>query len=302
MNRILFNLVAAGTYALFLHSAGLDIGLLQQVFSKPSAQSAVAIPIRLNDWILADTVKVPCIVRNLSGITYCRWNQMLYAVSNQPPRLYTITPSGACRREIELTGFEDTEGVAVIGRNRFAILEERRHSLSIVTIDDDTTQVDRSEALHCLPLEIASQKNRGLEGIAFDDRRGRFYVAQEKRPRRIRSVHGWGEGQAPSHIGLERKLVPNRWLMNDISGLHFEDGSGCLLLVSDDSKCMVEMSLEGVLRGYVSLRRGACGLQKDIPKAEGITLDDKGDLYIVSEPNLLYRFTRRLRPAAGEFT
>ena len=73
-------------------------------------------------------------------------------------------------------------------------------------------------------------------------------------------------------------------------------------MVSDDSKCMVEMSLDGVLRGYASLRRGACGLQADIPQAEGITLDGKGDLYIVSEPNLLYRFIRRPRPSTGKFT
>lgn len=302
MNRILFNLVSIGLYAVLLHIAGYDIGLFQQVFSQPAAEDTTSVEIRWNDWVLADAVRIPCIAQNLSGITYSRWNQMLYAVSNQPPRLYTIALSGACRREIELTGFEDTEGIAAIGRNRFVILEERRHRLSIVVIDDDTIQVDRSEALHCLPLEMVSQKNRGLEGIAFDDRVGRFYVAQEKQPRRIRSVYGWGQGQAPQQICVEGNLIPNRWLMQDISGLHFDHFSSCLLMVSDDSKCMVEMSLDGVLRGYASLRRGACGLQADIPQAEGITLDGKGDLYIVSEPNLLYRFIRRPRPSTGKFT
>ncbi|EHG9191320.1 hypothetical protein BSV20_23565, partial [Salmonella enterica subsp. enterica serovar Enteritidis] len=33
-------------------------------------------------------------------------------------------------------------------------------------------------------------------------------------------------------------------------------------------------------------------LRRDIPQAEGIASDDRDTLWIVSEPNLFYRFTR----------
>ncbi|PDQ07840.1 hypothetical protein CJZ73_23850 [Salmonella enterica subsp. enterica serovar Enteritidis] len=45
-------------------------------------------------------------------------------------------------------------------------------------------------------------------------------------------------------------------------------------------------------RKVMSLRRGHCGLRRDIPQAEGIASDDRDTLWIVSEPNLFYRFTR----------
>ncbi|EMK6321008.1 SdiA-regulated domain-containing protein [Salmonella enterica] len=45
-------------------------------------------------------------------------------------------------------------------------------------------------------------------------------------------------------------------------------------------------------RKVMSLRRGHCGLRRDIPQAEGIASDDWDTLWIVSEPNLFYRFTR----------
>ena len=39
-----------------------------------------------------------------------------------------------------------------------------------------------------------------------------------------------------------------------------------------------------------ALRDGFAGLSADIGQPEGITLDERGFLYILSEPNLLFRF------------
>lgn len=191
-----------------------------------------------------------------------------------------LAPNGACLREIALIGFEDTEGIAAVGRNHFAILEERRHRLHTLAIDDHTT-IRWREAVQSLSVAMSSKDNKGLEGVAFDPVQGRVFVAQEKRPRRIRSRPALEGGPG---FRLEKGLVPNRWVMRDLSGLHSDPISRQLLLLSDESKCLMAMRLDGGLRGYASLRKGALGLEADIPQAKGVTLDGSGNLYIVSEP------------------
>jgi uncharacterized protein YjiK len=54
----------------------------------------------------------------------------------------------------------------------------------------------------------------------------------------------------------------------------------------------VEATLGGEEIARLPLKAGTGGLRADVPQPEGIAIDDQGDLYICSEPNLLYIFCK----------
>ena len=54
----------------------------------------------------------------------------------------------------------------------------------------------------------------------------------------------------------------------------------------------VRVALDGRLVSQLELTKSSAGLPADIPQAEGVATDEAGNLYIVSEPNMLYTFTR----------
>ena len=68
--------------------------------------------------------------------------------------------------------------------------------------------------------------------------------------------------------------------------------SGHLLALSDESGLILELDVNGRPLSTMSLSKGRQGLQKTVPQAEGIAMDDDGTLYLVSEPNLFYVFKK----------
>jgi uncharacterized protein YjiK len=63
-------------------------------------------------------------------------------------------------------------------------------------------------------------------------------------------------------------------------------------LLSEQSSNLTELDQQGNFVSILSLRALAGDLKHTLPQAEGMTMDNKGELYIVSEPNLFYRFTQ----------
>jgi len=86
-----------------------------------------------------------------------------------------------------------------------------------------------------------------------------------------------------------------RLFVRDLSSLQFDEQTGHLLALSDESRLVVELDADGQPLSSLSLSAGRHGLERDVPQAEGMAMGPDGTLYLVSEPNLFYVFRKPAR-------
>ena len=231
---------------------------------------------------------------DVSGLTYDPERNTLYTVTNARTQLVELSLDGKVLRSIDLIGFGDTEAVEYVGANTFVIADERQQRLIQVHIDDDTTQLD-AEQWPQLSLGIGLNGNKGFEGLAYDSANKRLFVAKERNPLHIFEIHGFPQlnSRQPLAVHILGDDKRDRQLfVRDLSSLHFDGGSGNLLTLSDESRLVLELDTEGKPLSSLSLLAGNSGLEHSVPQGEGMAMDDDGVIYLVSEPNLFYRFVR----------
>lgn len=241
--------------------------------------------------LAAGPVVIEGVRDNASGLAWSPVTGSLFLVLNGPPIVLELDPDGTPRRRIPLKGFLDTEGIAHVRDDTFVIAEEGRRTLVMVRISPETADLDYAAQTRLL-LDPRTGGNTGLEGAAWDPENRRFFGVKEKRPRKIyECAEPTDEAPAPA---VEHPWDAERddLGMSDLSGVCTNAPTGHLLLLSDESRCIVECTTDGREVSRLSLRRGASGLARDVPQAEGIAMDGEGNIYVCSEPNLFYVFKR----------
>ena len=248
-----------------------------------------------------DAKPVLGVKNNLSGLSYDPDLQLLWAVTNGPNELLALSTDGDIQARYTLDGFEDVEAVTYIGNGQLIIAEERKQNLVIVSIPlsaDGTPQASGllSHAQYpSITLALWNEDNKGIEGLTYDLKNDLLYVIKERDPIQLLGVSGI---QKSLEKGLSvqvqnlSSLLKNNLFATDLSSATFDQNSGHLILLSEESKLLIEMTVAGKVISFRSLARGFAGLEKSIPQAEGVSIDTEGHLYVVSEPNLFYRFTR----------
>lgn len=229
-------------------------------------------------------------VEDASGIAFCPESQTLFVVLNGRTSLVEITPSGSVVRVIALAGFNDTEDVAWVGGRTFAVVEERRRNLVVFDLEPGQKSVDYAQTRKAL-VEPTPFENVGLEGVTYDAASSRYFIVKEKAPRRVYEVKLQPAPAAPA-ITQPWNAEDRANGMDDLSGLCYDVQTGHLLVLSDESACVVECTLDGREVARLSLKKGSAGLGSPIAQPEGIALDGQRRLYIVSEPNLVYIFEK----------
>lgn len=247
----------------------------------------------LNDHVVEkQAIPVLGIDRNLSGLTFSHHTGTLFGITNRPQALVEIDTEGRLLRSIPLSGLRDPEGISHIRDDWFVIGDEADSRLYWIRVSPGDQPIDVSAAIS-VQLPVEPLRNLGFEGLSWDSVHQRLVIVQEKWPQRIWSVTGLGEipeGRV-TRIGAEPWRRP--WLdvvTSDLSSVTVRESTGEWFLLSAASGVVAQYTESGDLVDMFPLWRGRRGLRDSIPQAEGVAFDAEGRLYIVSEPNLFYRF------------
>jgi uncharacterized protein YjiK len=255
-------------------------------------QDKADLSVRLDRYVLqSGPIKIGSIFANASGISSNK--QSLFVVFNRPSKIVEFDLVGNKKRTIRLKGFKDPEGIAHIQNDFFAIVEEKRGAICIFKIKKMDQTIIRDIDAQIITIDLVQSNNKGLEGIAYDQQ-GFFYLAKEKDPIKIFKVPWLKKWSFPEPVSYLIKISRKSMKLDDLSDIFFHEKTGNLLLLSDESKCIVEITINGKEISRLYLKKSITnGLEEDIPQAEGIFMDEKRVLYICSEPNLLYVFKQR---------
>ena len=214
---------------------------------------------------------------------------------NNPEELVALGKDGTFMARYPLSGFSDVEGVTYLGDDLLVLAEERKQSLVIVPVPDRPGELLR-EDYASISLTLGEADNAGFEGVGYDRRGDRLFVVKEHSPRKLYEIQGIKasfNGQMNLNVIDRTAWIADIDMASDLSSVHFDERTGHLVLLSDEAKMLLELDAQGELVSFRSLWSGFAGLNDSVPQAEGVTFDARGDLYLVSEPNLFYSFERK---------
>jgi len=222
-----------------------------------------------------------------SDLAFNPRSKTLFSVMGRHPFLVELDLDGNVLRKIALNGWSNPEGVVVLPDGRIGIVDERRHDLVLVEVGTDTTALQRDDYAS-YDLGESAEGNKGYEAMAWDARHQRLLFGAE-RPARL---YAWGTDASGQPQGQKQALPSDSLDLRNLSALAIDPKTRHLLALSADSNMLLELDEKGEQVSFMTVLGGFNGLKATIPRAEGVAVDDKGNLYMVSEPNLFYRFRK----------
>lgn len=194
-------------------------------------------------------------IKEPSGIAFHEGD--LYVVGDSEPFLYQLSLGGLIKDRYEVA-VKDMEGVVYHPKFKsFVLLSETNRQMVRFSIENGIQEKFDLKGKQ-------SKSNMGLEGICYHSDLKSLFVVNEAHPKRMMQVTN--KGKVKKKFDLK--------FPSDISGITYDKELNVFWIVSDESKALYKVSEKGE------------EIQKfllDIEKAEGIAIDDKRRLYIVSD-------------------
>ncbi|HHT9117551.1 MAG TPA: SdiA-regulated domain-containing protein [Candidatus Hypogeohydataceae bacterium YC38] len=201
----------------------------------------------------------PVAVKEPSGLTYDPLHDTLWTVQDGGGIVYEITKKGEVSGSIDLSS-NDLEGIAYRPDTQtFLLAEERKRE--IVEIDR------KGKVLKTIKVPISYHlwnMNYGIEGVSLDPKSGNIFVVNEKKPKMVMELKE--DGTVLNSFEVKDA--------DDLSDIYYDATTGNLLVLSHESRKVMEFTRKGKLVSSFSI---------EASKAEGITRDASGFLYIICE-------------------
>ncbi|KIK85189.1 DNA-binding protein [Pseudomonas koreensis] len=282
-------LVLAAAYGLAFAMHWDDRGLLwlRERFESQAEQKA---SIWLPDYrVVIDGKLLPGMEKDeASDLSYNPQTKTLFSVMGKNPFLVELTLQGDVLRKMPLVGWSNPEGVTVLENGLMAIVDEREHLLTIVKVDASTRELNIAD-FPKYDLGPSKNQNKAFEAITWDPRNQQLLLGEERPP----ALFTWKSDGSQILKGDKQKLANDELDIRNLSALAIDPRTGHTLVLSADSHLLLELDEKGEQVSFMTLLGGFNGLKSTIPRAEGVTMDDAGTLYMVSEPNLFYRFEKQ---------
>ncbi|KWU51737.1 SdiA-regulated domain-containing protein [Pseudomonas palleroniana] len=222
-----------------------------------------------------------------SDVSYNPQTKTLFSVMGKNAFLVELSLQGDVLRKMPLNGWSNPEGVTVMENGLMAVVDERDHSLTVVKVDAVTTQLNKAD-FTSYDLGPSKDQNKAFEGVTWDKRNQQIVLGEERPP----ALFTW-KSDGNTLTGDKQKLASTELDMRNLSALAIDPRTGHMLVLSADSHLLLELDEKGKQVSFMTLLGGFNGLKHTIPRAEGVTMDEDGTVYIVSEPNLFYRFEKQ---------
>jgi uncharacterized protein YjiK len=223
-----------------------------------------------------------------SDLAYNPQTKTLFSVMGKNPFLAELTLQGDVLRKMPLVGWSNPEGLTVMENGLMAIVDERQHMLSIVKVDANTRELNIAD-FPKYDLGPSKDQNKAFEAITWDSHNQQLLLGEERPP----ALFTWKSDGSQTLKGDKQKLASDELDIRNLSALAIDPRTRHTLVLSADSHLLLELDEKGEQVSFMTLLGGFNGLKNTIPRAEGVTLDEVGTLYMVSEPNLFYRFEKQ---------
>ncbi|MBN6771929.1 SdiA-regulated domain-containing protein [Pseudomonas granadensis] len=282
-------LALAAAYALAFAMHWDDRGVLwvlERFESKAEQKESIWLP---DYHVVIDARPLPGMEKDeASDLSYNPQSKTLFSVMGKNPFLVELSPQGEVLRKMPLVGWSNPEGLTVMENGLMAIVDERQHTLSIVKVDANTRELNIAD-FPKYDLGPSKDQNKAFEAITWDARNQQLLLGEERPP----ALFSWKSDGSQTLKGDKQKLDSDELDIRNLSALEIDPRTGHLLVLSADSHLLLELDENGQQVSFMTLLGNFNGLKDTIPRAEGVTMDEAGTLYIVSEPNLFYRFEKQ---------